>query len=125
MSEIRKSIEDFTGLYSLSKTLRFELKPVGKTAENAEKLKEFLEHDERRSKSYVIVKRLIDLIHKDIIQNSLEKSSVDWQSLAEAIGSGDSDVREKAEEQKIKDIAKLFTENIEYKHHAFERTSKC
>ena len=30
------TIEQFTGLYSLSKTLRFELKPIGKTKETFE-----------------------------------------------------------------------------------------
>ncbi len=29
-------LEDFTNLYSLSKTLRFELRPIGKTRENIE-----------------------------------------------------------------------------------------
>ena len=30
-------IDQFTGLYSLQKTLRFELKPIGKTLENVQK----------------------------------------------------------------------------------------
>ena len=32
-----KSIEELTGLYSLSKTLCFELKPIGKTLEQIER----------------------------------------------------------------------------------------
>lgn len=32
-----KKLSDLTGLYSLSKTLRFELIPIGKTLENIEK----------------------------------------------------------------------------------------
>ncbi len=31
-----KTLNDFTNLYQLSKTLRFELKPVGNTKENIE-----------------------------------------------------------------------------------------
>ena len=41
-----KSIEELTGLYSLSKTLRFELKPIGKTLEQIER-KGLLTQDER------------------------------------------------------------------------------
>ena len=40
-----KSIEELTGLYSLSKTLRFELKPIGKTLEQIER-KGLLTQDE-------------------------------------------------------------------------------
>ena len=32
-----KTYSDFTNLYPVSKTLRFELKPIGKTKENIEK----------------------------------------------------------------------------------------
>ena len=111
----RQSIADFTGLYSVAKTLRFELKPVGKTTENCEKLQEFLTKDERRSKSYVIVKRLIDIIHKNIIQESLEGAELDWGKLADAINSGDSDKRKTIEAQQIKAVAKLLSGSIDYK----------
>jgi CRISPR-associated protein Cpf1 len=33
----KTSFSDFTNLYELSKTLRFELKPVGETKNNLEK----------------------------------------------------------------------------------------
>ena len=46
-----KSIEELTGLYSLSKTLRFELKPIGKTLEQIER-KGLLTQDEQRSEEY-------------------------------------------------------------------------
>ena len=39
---------EFTGLYPLSKTLRFELKPIGKTKENIEK-NGILERDNERA----------------------------------------------------------------------------
>lgn len=65
-----KNFSDFTGLFSLSKTLRFELKPVGKTLENIEK-KGLLAEDEHRADSYKKVKKLIDEYHKNFIENAL------------------------------------------------------
>ena len=65
-----KQFSDFTGLFSLSKTLRFELKPVGKTRENIEK-KGLLAEDEKRAESYKKVKKLIDEYHKTFIEKAL------------------------------------------------------
>lgn len=64
------TIEQFTGLYSLSKTLRFELKPIGKTQENIEK-SGILKRDSQRAEDYKIVKRFIDEYHKWYIKNRL------------------------------------------------------
>ena len=64
------TIEQFTGLYSLSKTLRFELKPIGKTQKNIEK-SGILERDSQRAEDYKIVKRFIDEYHKWYIKNRL------------------------------------------------------
>ena len=41
--------KDFTNLYPLSKTIRFELKPVGKTLENI-LTKGLIAKDEKRAK---------------------------------------------------------------------------
>ena len=65
-----KNFSDFTGLFSLSKTLRFELKPIGKTLENIEK-KGLLDEDEKRAENYKKVKKLIDEYHKNFIENAL------------------------------------------------------
>ena len=48
-------LEDFTNLYSLSKTLRFELRPIGKTRENIEN-GGLLRQDEDRAEKYVHIK---------------------------------------------------------------------
>lgn len=48
--------EDFTGLYPVSKTLRFEAKPVGATLENIIK-SGILEEDTHRAQSYQKVKK--------------------------------------------------------------------
>jgi CRISPR-associated protein Cpf1 len=64
--------EGMTNLYSLSKTLRFELKPVGKTLENIKK-NEILIRDEQRDKDYPTIKLLFDTLHNKFIKESLEQ----------------------------------------------------
>lgn len=60
----------FTGLYPMSKTLRFELQPIGKTLENIER-KGFIAQDEQRAHEYEIVKDIIDRYHKQFIKMCL------------------------------------------------------
>ena len=65
---------DFTGLYPLSKTLQFELIPIGKTKENIEK-NGILERDNQRDVGYKAIKKIIDEYHKVFIElmlNSFE-----------------------------------------------------
>lgn len=64
------NFEQFTHLYPLSKTLRFELRPVGATLA---RIKEggFLENDNHRAESYKKVKKLIDEYHKHFIEQTL------------------------------------------------------
>lgn len=64
------SLNDFTNLYPVQKTLRFELRPIGKTKEWIES-KGFLEQDQHRADSYKTVKRIIDHYHKHFIENGL------------------------------------------------------
>ena len=70
-------MNDFTNLYSLSKTLRFELIPQGKTLENIQR-NGFLENDEHRAESYKKVKKIIDEYHKLFIENSLSTVSLQY-----------------------------------------------
>lgn len=65
-------LSSFTNLYSLSKTLRFELKPIGKTRENIEK-SGLLAQDEHRAERYKLAKKLIDFYHKDYIDSHLRE----------------------------------------------------
>ena len=60
----------FTGLYSLSKTLRFDLIPIDKTLENIEK-KGLIAQDEQRAREYEQVKDIIDRYHKQFIKMCL------------------------------------------------------
>ena len=66
-----KKFDDFTRLYPLSKTLRFEAKPIGATLKNIIK-SGLLDEDEHRAASYVRVKKLIDEYHKVFIDRVLD-----------------------------------------------------
>lgn len=65
-----KDLKQFTNQYSVSKTLRFELQPIGKTKENIEK-NGILQRDEKRAEDYKIVKEFIDEYHKQFIKERL------------------------------------------------------
>lgn len=60
----------FSGLYPISKTLRFELQPIGKTAENIER-RGLIAQDEQRAREYEKVKAIIDRYHKQFIKMCL------------------------------------------------------
>ena len=62
---------DLHKLYGLSKTLRFELQPLGKTKENFENY--ILAYDEKKAEKFKKVKTYCDEVHKIFINNCLEK----------------------------------------------------
>ena len=64
------TFNELSGLYSLRKTLQFELKPIGKTLENIEK-KGIIEQDTQRDVEYKKVKGIIDNYHKAFIKMCL------------------------------------------------------
>lgn len=76
------NLVQFTGLYPLSKTLRFELKPIGKTQENIEK-HGVLERDNERAIAYESVKKVIDEFHKSYIETKLSRLQLDLSLLEE------------------------------------------
>ncbi len=67
--------KDFTNLYSLSKTLRFELRPIGRTLNNI-KSTGILAEDNHRAESYKKVKIIIDKYHKNFIEHVLSTLSL-------------------------------------------------
>ena len=73
------TLKNFTGLYSLSKTLRFELRPIGKTLSFIEKTG-LLEQDKHRADSYVEVKSIIDKYHKYFIEKALSDFQLKYES---------------------------------------------
>ena len=69
-------------LYPVSKTLRFELKPVGRTLENIEK-SGILEKDEERADAFKKVKKYCDEYHKLFIERALRNFELDSNLLEE------------------------------------------
>lgn len=78
--------EGFTGKYPLSKTLRFELKPQGRTGEWIRERGE-LAVDTDRADKYAVVKGIIDDCHKAFIDKVLSDpdTKFDWKPLAQAM----------------------------------------
>lgn len=70
-------LQQFIRTYPLSKTLRFELKPVGKTLENIISSR-ILENDQHRAESYRRVKKIIDEYHKAFIDSVLGNLSLTY-----------------------------------------------
>lgn len=75
---------DFTNLFSLQKTLRFELIPVGNTARKIQELQEgedstLLQRDTERARRYQKAKRMIDAYHRLHIEEALPL--VDFEKL--------------------------------------------
>ncbi len=68
--------EEYTGQYSLSKTLRFELIPQGRTQEYIE-ANGILSEDEERAKNYKVVKKVIDEYHKQFMERALKTLELD------------------------------------------------
>ena len=79
-----KNLKQFIGIYPVSKTLRFELRPIGRTQEWIEKNK-VLENDENKAADYPVVKKLIDEYHKVCIRESMKNVRFDWSPLKGAI----------------------------------------
>ena len=72
---VMANFENFTNLYSISKTLRFELRPIGKTQDFIEK-HGLLKEDAHRADSYKKVKKLmkeIDVLAEKIIKEHAAK----------------------------------------------------
>lgn len=119
---MEKVIDYFCGQkngYSRSITLRNRLIPIGKTKENME---QFLIQDEVKANAYPEIKRLIDQIHRNFIEEALSNCTVDWKPLFEAFDAYQKEKdKEKKEKQKKnlekqqenarKEVVKVFNEN--------------
>ena len=82
---MKKTIADFTGIYNLSQTMKFELRPIGATAERLE-ASGLLKQDFKRAEDYPKVKEFLDGKHKLFLQKTLSQiTDLNWQPLAEAL----------------------------------------
>ena len=66
-----KLADQFIGIYPISKTLRFELIPIGRTLEYIER-DGILNDDYHRAESYQKVKKIIDRYHKEFINEDIK-----------------------------------------------------
>jgi len=105
-----KHIKDFTGLYPISKTLRFELKPIGETLMHIKK-DGILEEDHQRKKDYEVVKKIIDDYHRGFIDSTLSQVNINWRELAEAIASEDAEILKDIQDKKRKELIDYFDNN--------------
>lgn len=114
------SINEFTNKYQLSKTLRFELIPQGKTKENIEK-KGFLKKDEERAESYKKMKETIDKFHRDFIEKAMANVRLsnleDFETLYNAPNEEKKEDKYKKQFEKVqetlrKEIANAFKADV-------------
>lgn len=114
-----KKINNFTNLYSVMKTERFKLIPIGKTEDNF-CINNLLAEDEHRSKSYEYVKQYLDRYYKDYIDKILPMVKLDGlNEYAELYYKLNKTESEKKEMQKVEDklrkqIADALTSNKKY-----------
>ena len=115
-------IDEFCGQmngYAVSKTLRFELKPMGETLENISKGK-FLEADKKKADAYKDVKTILDNYHRYFIDDVLKSASFDWEDLAKEIKEysktkTDDTILISVQEKQREKIITLFTKDKRFK----------
>lgn len=121
-------MEQFSNLYQVSKTLRFELIPDKRTKSILERT-DLIAQDEHRAESYKIVKRIIDRYHKAFIESVLGslklpfKSRGNQDSLEELYelysksqkSDADKKALEKVQDKLRKQIADALTKDSRYK----------
>ncbi len=116
-----KMMTDFTNLYSVSKTIRNELIPIGKTLEHIQR-EGILTEDEERSEAYQQVKFLVDAYHRDYLEEKLSQFDEDWESIIAAIrafrkvpSDDNKKILSKLQSEKRKAISKCLTKGEQFK----------
>ncbi len=119
----QKLYSQLTHLYPLSKTLRFELQPIGKTQDYFEK--DFLKTDEKRAEKFKTVKNYCDEYHQYFIENCLNHYNgedlkpflEEYYDLFKKKERTDKEEEkiEKLQEAMRKTIAEIFSKNKDFK----------
>lgn len=105
----------FVGKYQLSKTLRFELKPVGNTEKMLEDENVF-EKDRIIEEKYQQTKPFFNRLHRDFINNSLVNKKIDGLDIYfDALIEYQKKRKDKTAQKRLKDISQtLRTQIISY-----------
>ena len=106
----------YTKLNPVQKTIRFELKPIGKSLDNLNK-SGLLDRDRQLAECYPIMKDMIDEYHKAFINSHLEGYDADWTSLSNAIQNN----RESNPDNRDKNRKELERIKSEYREKIVER----
>ena len=112
-----KEIKDLTGLYSLTKTIGLELKPVSKKKKKLIKSKKLIKQDDQRAEDYKIVKGIIDRYHKDFIDKCLNSVKIKKDDLEKYVSLAENS---KKNENKLNEVKKEMRKQIT---DAFEKNS--
>lgn len=104
--------KDFTKKFSLSKTLRFELKPIGPTLEHINK-KGLISQDEERARSYKLMKKTIDDFHKYFIELALKDIELEGvQEYAELYFATKAEKQDEKYSEKVASVQTLLRKQI-------------
>lgn len=119
-NNMAKLADHFIGAYPVSKTLRFELIPIGRTKEYIER-EGILVDDHHRAESYQKVKKIIDRYHKEFIDEALYGLRLDGlQEYEKLYKESKKDEKQEKQFEEIqvslrKQISKCFTSHPKYK----------
>lgn len=110
-----KNFENFTNLYELSKTLRFEIKPIWDTKRLLEE-NHIIELDKARKMAYERVKPYFNTLHRDFIAFALKDEKISYEEYYSAYQHWTKNKKDKnlkkekenAEKHTREEISKLF-----------------
>ncbi len=120
MENSKKLFDELHNQYSLQKTLRFELKPIGKTKENIEQ-NGIITEDTIKAKNYLKVKKYCDEFHKFFIDDVLKDTKLqNLDQYYEIYQISSRDSKQKEEFKKIQEnlrtqIANAFKKDPRFK----------
>ena len=84
---VKESIfKDFTNLYPVTKTLRFELKPVdenGKEKDVSDVMGKLIEQDKQRGTDITTMKGVLNILHRNFIKSRLSRIKIKEEDLKE------------------------------------------
>lgn len=111
--------EQFTNLYEIPKTLRFELKPIWNT-ENLIKENKIIELDKEKRQKYDKVKPYFNKIHREFINFCLNSQNIEFSKLFEVYVNYSKNkknkdlkkLKESTEKEYLEKIGNLFDENV-------------